>query len=79
MRLTELQGKDIINVNDGKLIGKIIDLSLTDSGVLEDLIIEKSKFFVSMFSSKNEVRVNWKQIKKIGDDVILVELNTSEN
>ena len=79
MRLTELQGKDIINVNDGKLIGKIIDLSLTDSGVLEDLIIEKSKFFVSMFSSKNEVKVNWKQIKKIGDDVILVELNTSEN
>lgn len=79
MRLTELQGKDIVNVNDGKLIGKIIDLTLNDSGVLEDLIIEKSKFFVSMFSSKNEVKVNWKQIKKIGDDVILVELNTSEN
>ncbi len=79
MRLTELQGKDIVNVNDGKLIGKIIDLTLNDNGVLEDLIIEKSKFFVSMFSSKNEVKVNWKQIKKIGDDVILVELNTSEN
>ena len=79
MRLTELQGKDIVNVNDGKLIGKIIDLTLNDSGVLEDLIIEKSKFFVSMFSSKNEVKVKWKQIKKIGDDVILVELHTSEN
>lgn len=79
MRLTELQDKDIVNINDGKLIGKIIDLSLTDNGILEDLIIEKAKFFVSMFSSKNEIKVNWKQIKKIGDDVILVELNTSEN
>ncbi len=79
MRLTELQGKDIVNINDGKLIGKIIDLTLNDNGVLEDLIIEKSKFFVSLFSNKNEIKVNWKQIKKIGDDVILIELNTSEN
>ena len=48
-------------------------------GKLEYLIVEKTKFFLSLFSSKNEIRVNWKEIRKIGEDVILVEINTSEN
>ena len=79
MRLTDLQDKDIINIINGKVIGKIIDLSLDLEGKLEYLIVEKTKFFLSFFTSKNEIRVNWKDIKKIGEDVILVELNTSEN
>ena len=79
MRLTDLQDKDVINIVNGKVIGKIIDLSLDLNGVLEYLIVEKTRFFLSFFTSKNEIRVNWKDIKKIGEDVILVELNTSEN
>ena len=79
IRLTDLQDKDIINIINGKVIGKIIDLSLDTDGKLEYLIVEKTRFFLSLFSSKNEIRVNWKEIRKIGEDVILVELNTSEN
>lgn len=79
IRLTDLQDKDIINIINGKVIGKIIDLSLDVDGKLEYLIVEKTRFFLSLFSSKNEIRVNWKEIRKIGEDVILVELNTSEN
>ena len=79
MRLTDLQDKDVINIVNGKVIGKIIDLSLDLDGKLEYLIVEKTRFFLSFFTSKNEIRVNWKDIKKIGEDVILVELNTSEN
>ena len=79
MRLTDLQDKDIINIINGKVIGKIIDLSLDYDGKLEYLIVEKTRFFLSIFSSKNEIRVTWKDIKKIGEDVILVEINTSEN
>lgn len=79
MRLTELQGKDIVDIDSGKVIGGIIDIVLGEKGNLESLIVEKSKFFVSLFTNKNEVEVKWGQIKKIGEDVILVELNTSEN
>jgi YlmC/YmxH family sporulation protein len=68
-----------INIVNGKVIVKIIDLSLDLDGVLEYLIVEKTRFLLSFFSSKNEIRVTWKDIKKIGEDVILVELNTSEN
>lgn len=80
MRLSELQNKDIICVNDGKKIGNIIDINIDNSGKLDSLIVEKSKFIISRFSTSNEIEIKWGQIEKIGEDVILVNLNlTSEN
>lgn len=72
MRLSEIQSKDIITL-DGRLVGNIIDVFIID-GKIENLIVEKNKFFISMLSSKNEIEVKWSQIKTIGDDVILVDL-----
>jgi YlmC/YmxH family sporulation protein len=74
MRLSELQNKDIINVNDGKKIGNIIDVLIDSEGKMTGLIVEKSKFFISIFTNKNEFEVRWEQIDKIGDDVILVKM-----
>lgn len=72
MRLSELQNKDIITT-DGRLIGNIIDIVI-NNGSIEHVIVERSKFILSMFSSKDEIQIKWNQIKTIGDDVILVEL-----
>ena len=47
----------------------------SSNGIMESLIIEKSKFFVSLFSNKNEIEIKWNQIEKIGEDVILVRIN----
>ena len=71
MRLSDLQAKDIITT-DGRLIGNIIDVVIK-SGNIEYLIVEKSKFLISMFTSKDEFEIKWNQIKTIGDDVIIVE------
>lgn len=71
MRLSELQSKNIITTS-GKLIGTIIDVVVID-GSIKSFIVEKNKFFVSFFSSKNEIEIKWNQIKTIGDDVIIVE------
>ncbi|MDD3341123.1 MAG: YlmC/YmxH family sporulation protein [Bacilli bacterium] len=75
MRLSELQHKDVINIKDGKKIGNIIDINIGDSGTMNSLIVERSKFFVSFFSSSGEIEIKWDQIEKIGEDVILVSLN----
>lgn len=72
MRLSELQSKDIVTT-DGKLIGNIIDIVIED-GKIKYLIAEKSKFIISMFSSKDEIEIEWAQIKTIGDDVIIVNV-----
>ena len=74
MRLSELQNKDVINVTDGKKVGNIIDIAIENNGRMTSLIVEKSKFFVSMFSNKNELEIKWEQIEKIGEDVILVTI-----
>ncbi len=71
MRLSDLQTKNIITL-DGKLIGNIIDVVI-ENGQVKYLIVEKSKFLISLFSSKDEFEVKWEQIKTIGDDVIIVD------
>lgn len=74
MRLSDLQSKDIINMNDGKKVGSIIDVSITDDGRMNNLIVESGGFF-SKLSNRNEIEIKWSQVKKIGEDVILVSLD----
>ena len=74
MRLSDLQNKDVVNLIDGKKVGNIIDVAIDGDGKMSELIVEKSKFFVSMFSNKDEVEIKWSQIEKIGEDVILVKI-----
>ena len=75
MRLSELQNKDIINIHDGKKIGNIIDVKINEKGQMAGLVVEQSKFFISMFTTHNEIEIKWDQIEKIGEDVILVNFN----
>lgn len=72
MLLSDLQNKDLISIQDGKKIGNIIDAKFNiASGNIEKLIVEPSKSFFSI--KNNSLEVNYNQIKKIGEDVILVE------
>lgn len=74
MKMSELQDKDIINVKDGKNIGRIIDLEVTTDGVINNIIAEPSNFL--RFNSFNkETSIKFKQIVRIGKDVILVDLD----
>lgn len=74
MRLSDLQNKTIINLIDGKDIGNIIDLEINEDGTNKGLIVEKHKFLISALSNKKEILIKWEDIKKIGEDVILVSI-----
>ena len=74
MRLSDLQNKNVINVIDGKNIGNIIDMEINENGSAIGLVVEKYKFLISSFSNKKEIIIKWEQIKKIGEDVILVNI-----
>ena len=71
MRLSDLQNKDIVSVSDGKNIGSIIDVNINHNGNIESLIIEANKKFLS-FNKDNDYVIDWNDITKIGEDVILV-------
>lgn len=77
MRLSELQSKKIINITDGKSIGSIIDIKILENGAIESLIIESSRNFFSL-NKETDAEIPWKNITKIGEDVILVKSNIYE-
>ncbi len=75
MRLSDLQSKDIVNVIDGKNIGNIIDVRINEAnGVIEALVIEPNRNFFSFINKGVDTEINWKNITKIGEDVILVNI-----
>lgn len=73
MRLSDLQDKDIVSISDGKKIGSIIDVNIDEKGIMKSLVVEENKFL--LFNNKNETEISWKQIEKIGEDVILVKID----
>lgn len=73
MNLSDLQRKDIVNLADGKRLGRIIDAEVTETGAIANFVVLEKKFW-HFFKSANEVNITFSQIKKIGSDVILVEI-----
>ena len=71
MRLSDLQTKEIINMTTGKRLGLIIDVIINAEGNIKSLILEEKK--MKRLSSREEYELDWKQITKIGDDIILVK------
>ena len=73
MRLSDLQQKEVVNVIDGKNLGKIIDAEINNEGQIQYFVIEQRKMFQRVFSGSGEILITFNNIKKIGSDVILVE------
>ncbi len=75
----ELKKRDVINVPDGRCLGRIMDLRLSfPNGVLEGIVVpgRKARRFLS-FLDRSEIYIDKSRIIKIGGDVILVDISTS--
>ena len=74
MKLSDLQEKDIVNINDGRKIGKIIDAEIDLNGQINYLVVDEKKGFRGLISQNSDINITFDKIKKIGSDVILVDL-----
>ena len=74
MKLSELQDKDVVNMSDGKKIGNIIDVNIDSNGSASEIVVENYHFLSNLFTGK-VLEIKWHQIKKIGKDVILVNID----
>lgn len=72
MRLSELQTKELINTLNGKRVGNIIDVIITEDGRIKSLVLEEKR---GRKFTREETVIYWNQITKIGDDIILVDTN----
>ena len=73
VRLSDLQQKEVVNIIDGKNLGRIIDAEVNEDGQIQFFVVEQRKLLGRMFSSSGDILITIKNIKKIGSDVILVE------
>ena len=74
MKLSDLQEKDVVNINDGRNVGRIIDAEIDTSGKINYLIVDAKKGIRGLFTSYGELTITFEKIKRIGTDVILVDI-----
>ncbi len=72
MNLSDLQKKDIIDMETGNNLGRIVDVEISDDGKILRLATEPKKLFKRALRSNDNV-INFSSIVKIGSDVILVK------
>jgi len=76
MKISEFQIKDVVSVSNGKRLGNIYDLEINvTTGKIEAIIIQGNAKVMGLFGRDNDIVIPWKQIVKIGTDVILVRHN----
>ncbi|MBQ8431217.1 MAG: YlmC/YmxH family sporulation protein [Clostridia bacterium] len=71
----ELKGKEVINVLDGKRLGRIIDIVFeTKCGKILGLVVPNYCKSWNIFKQADDIFIPFSNVCKIGDDVILVEI-----
>lgn len=78
-RFSELVCKDVVNVRDGSRLGHIQDLEINvcSGEICAVMVPAPSKFLGFLGGSQSEYWIEWKQICKIGADIILVDVDIS--
>jgi YlmC/YmxH family sporulation protein len=74
IKLSELQIKEVIVIDNGKRLGHIYDLEIDpDLGKITAIILILRDRKGSLFGKPDELIIYWEQIVTIGADVILVK------
>lgn len=81
MLLSDLAGKEIINLYDGAKLGQIgdADLAIASGGSIESIILTSRSGFGSFWGSSGEKErdtlvIPWQAVKKVGSEVIIVDM-----
>jgi len=76
MKISDLQAKEVVNLSDGRKLGQIYDLELDlRQGMIKAIVIPGEPKWFGLGVGGQEWVIPWKQIVKIGSDVILVRLD----
>ncbi|HMM21620.1 MAG TPA: YlmC/YmxH family sporulation protein [Selenomonadales bacterium] len=80
MRLSELTGKEVINIGDGARLGYIDECELVfdeRSGKINALLLPKRGWLPAFLGDGKLSTIPWQSIRRIGDEVIIVDLNNA--
>ncbi len=79
MRLSELGEKEVVNLNSGGRMGILADSDLVideETGKIISLLVPDRRFSLKLFATeRTSMEIPWDAIRKIGFDMIIVELD----
>lgn len=72
-----IKNKEVINIHDGRSLGYAYDIEINlEEGVVEGIVLPAERGFLNLFGRNDQdFIIKWKNIKTIGEDVILVDLS----
>lgn len=75
LRAGDLRQKEVINVADGMRLGFVSDVEVNfEDGNIEAIVVPGQSKFLGLFGRDSDYVIAWKDIVRVGDDIILVDM-----
>ncbi len=79
MKLSELRCKEVICVGDGRRLGFVCDAEVElPEGCIRTIIVPGPCRFLGLWGRKDDYCIPWCAIKRIGPDIILVDVKPED-
>ena len=73
-KVLDLRLREVINIHDGTRYGFVYDAIMDlKTGRIRSIVIPGSARLMGFLGRKDDVVIPWEAIRKIGDDIILVD------
>ena len=73
-KITELRGREVINIRTGYRLGYVYDVLFdVEGGRIASLIVPAQARFFGLFGHPNDYIIPWDCVKRVGDDIILID------
>lgn len=73
VKTSELRQLDVINLEDGRILGNVCDVDLDpDTGDVRFLILERPEYGLHRFFKHDDLEIPWEDVVLIGIDVVIV-------
>ncbi|MDR3209507.1 MAG: YlmC/YmxH family sporulation protein [Oscillospiraceae bacterium] len=73
-RISDLRSKEVININTGLRLGYVVDALFDNrTGQIASLVAPGPFRFFGLFGRANDYVIPWACVKRIGDDIILID------
>ncbi|MBQ2890664.1 MAG: YlmC/YmxH family sporulation protein [Clostridia bacterium] len=73
--INEIRNKEIINIKTGVRLGFPSDIEIDlETGKFVSIVVSGGYKIMGLFGRENDIIIKWENIKNIGDDLIIVEM-----
>lgn len=82
MLFSELSGKVLVNLENGEILGNIGDADLLVdelTGEIDSIMLPTRSYLIGRNHEDSYMAIKWKNVRKIGSEIIVVEYDLNQN